>query len=1203
MAAPSASFPPSAVAAAVVPPMQSAPPGNVISNNTARGAVSDEIVATPTAVPSEMVASSTISSTAATTGSPSTGASSGEAITNKTRQSDKKQNIVGPISSTGEVATAKVVVPRKGVGMGSENEEETTDHAVPNLTSLPTGPRLHVHPPAPPPPPPPSAAASAAAAASSSARSSVNINPGVPTMPGGGGGGRGPMPPMMRPPMAAGYTMYPHPAMGWPPRPSPQGVFLPAPPNGIHQPMGMPTGMGMSMPMARGMPMPMARGMPMPMPAASASSEAAVGVGHAISHNTTRGAVPVQEGNWQVQEQQSQQQWQQRQQQKHVLSPPPPTELPTGSGLPLPQSSPRMVAHEVRPPTPPPAPARFPLPTVAAATAADPQDVEPLKERQQHQQQEQQPSPQSDTESAFVAAQAEAEALRKRVEELEKKLASASAEQDEAEWDGDHEVQGGKPTAGSKRSKDARAVQTKSRKRAKVSAQIKEEYRPGYVDADYTYYCTLDDETCGEVADKLGCFWKDLALANKSRYGAIREWDRFREYTTLVIPGVVKKETLMSLAPTPSNDTKAVPKVNSSMIASADTAPSPDGQTRKQSAQGLAWSVENKSRHFTIAVGDDDEAPLVPARMPSNDATRDPAVEMWANRLLGKEVEVFWEVEKDSDDDGNEYPDSDDEGDPTDWYEAKILSYNPEDGVFGVEFVGDDTTIYRMELNKNIVRPSGKRLEDPEIVVEDRGRYLDSLARRKSIDKYSNEFEEGEALDQALEDDAIFRGSLRLRAQSMLRKSLLKGMKYMGIDPATDADANAFCSLKSWELELLIFQEYGQAADNENGTYTSKHQKVSGEYKAKIKMLKSNFEDKKNPTLAPRVLSGDLDLSDLIQMAPDQLAGRQTKLKRAKAEEEAKKDIVLTPGIGTSPVKEKVVGKTINTKEISAPPLTSKLSAAPTKPSPTSIDIKALIKKKVKAAETEAAASAPAPPAAPRPSPRSSPAAKHPHASISSFMQGQMPAPPLASRTSAVGTFAYDQERSQMMHHQAAVSGGYQTVPPVKFAAAQQKHAASAIPDPQSVPTTRPGRVLNVTGGMRFRFTISGLVQESFETSFVLEGQKKLAIDRFISEKIPKESGRSKFEEFDRFIAEKLAGGRWMIAVLRLVDIHDEDAVAYKAFYKRYEEQGRIPLFKIGSDCKLFLVTPKFTRARCLGGYISSYTASYAVILLRAGTI
>ena len=59
---------------------------------------------------------------------------------------------------------------------------------------------------------------------------------------------------------------------------------------------------------------------------------------------------------------------------------------------------------------------------------------------------------------------------------------------------------------------------------------------PGTVCKDGMYYSTFDDETCGDVAEKLGCSSRDLAMANADRYGSIKKDSRFEENTLLRIP-------------------------------------------------------------------------------------------------------------------------------------------------------------------------------------------------------------------------------------------------------------------------------------------------------------------------------------------------------------------------------------------------------------------------------------------------------------------------------------------------------------------------------------------------------------------------------------------------------------------------------------------------------------------------------------------
>jgi hypothetical protein len=241
-------------------------------------------------------------------------------------------------------------------------------------------------------------------------------------------------------------------------------------------------------------------------------------------------------------------------------------------------------------------------------------------------------------------------------------------------------------------------------------------------------------------------------------------------------------------------------------------------------------------------------------------------------------------------------------------------------------------------------------------------------------------------------------------------------------------------------------------------------------------------------------------------------------------------------------------------------------------------------------------------------SPYSSPGSERPgmhmnHAAIAQFAPTAAPYPsePFTQQYS-VAPFAPGPSR------------GYTKVAPVSFAAAnggQIDYEGSGLgpsgqAPAQPLPPGRTGRVLNQNGGMRFQFKISSLVRSSFETSFVLEtegGQPRLAIDRFLPEKIPQETGRLSFSEFDKFVGGKLARGSSMMAVLRMVDVHD-DIPMFKIFYKKYEEAGRIPMFKMEKeDAKIFLVTPKFMRARCLQGKVSHQRQAHAVVLMQPGTL
>jgi len=86
----------------------------------------------------------------------------------------------------------------------------------------------------------------------------------------------------------------------------------------------------------------------------------------------------------------------------------------------------------------------------------------------------------------------------------------------------------------------------------KAKAKQSEEFTPGYVCKDGVFYCTLDDESCIDVANKLGCNWRNVAIANKPRYGVIKAQDKFEEKTLLLMPKSIDPERIISLSKNPS---------------------------------------------------------------------------------------------------------------------------------------------------------------------------------------------------------------------------------------------------------------------------------------------------------------------------------------------------------------------------------------------------------------------------------------------------------------------------------------------------------------------------------------------------------------------------------------------------------------------------------------------------------------------------
>ena len=108
----------------------------------------------------------------------------------------------------------------------------------------------------------------------------------------------------------------------------------------------------------------------------------------------------------------------------------------------------------------------------------------------------------------------------------------------------------------SKRSTSGRGSGSKSgRDGKKAKSNQGEQFTPGYVCKDGVFYCTRDDESCIDVANKLGCNWRNVAIANKPRYGVIKAQDKFEEKTLLLIPKSIDPNNIVALSKNPSNQT------------------------------------------------------------------------------------------------------------------------------------------------------------------------------------------------------------------------------------------------------------------------------------------------------------------------------------------------------------------------------------------------------------------------------------------------------------------------------------------------------------------------------------------------------------------------------------------------------------------------------------------------------------------------
>jgi hypothetical protein len=455
-----------------------------------------------------------------------------------------------------------------------------------------------------------------------------------------------------------------------------------------------------------------------------------------------------------------------------------------------------------------------------------------------------------------------------------------------------------------------------------------------------------------------------------------------------------------------------------------------------------------------------------------------------------------------------------------------------------------------------------RRYEESGSLLDDRFLLLESLSYRKSLSESPQDASAAQYPQQA-QGQALFRDTCR----SFLEKGLTRGMKLLGMDYGPDAqdrqEVEAYCAFKAWEIENEMFDRF-------QGTLGIS--RVSDEYRDKARSLRYNLEDKKNLTLAPRVLLGDVDATTLVTMTVEELASQKVKLDRAKVEEEAMRNLVLTN------------------------------SVALTKDAPESATVAeiASVNQKDKTSLSTDTASGKQEGEAAQASLFNSPETK-PRSVVSV-------GPKVALSSSEVNT-RMDEESITTPPKLSAT--GRPPAPPSLIAAVVK--ASGPPPPPPSLaafagasssaeaPRDRGKRVMSSSGGDRFKIEISS-PKIAFHGSFYLEDDSQAGVNQFVPETLT-EKGRLKIEEFEKFLSDKLSSGRWHAIPLRMMPYTDRDEQLYRKFYKEYEAKIRIAMFAInGQSSKVFLVTPRFHGAvTSATGRISltNKTSTYAIVLTK----
>lgn len=431
------------------------------------------------------------------------------------------------------------------------------------------------------------------------------------------------------------------------------------------------------------------------------------------------------------------------------------------------------------------------------------------------------------------------------------------------------------------------------------------------------------------------------------------------------------------------------------------------------------------------------------------------------------------------------------------------------------------------------------RYRRPSEVVSERFNMLDALAQRA-------------ALEPKIPDVAIDgrQGHFRVACRVLLEGALQKGMSLMDLKLEDEA-CSSFCALKAWEIEQALFHLYHTGL---NG------QRITPEYRDQARALKRSLEDPENLILCSRVLAGELEAAKLVRMSTDELATPQMKEDRAKVEEAARQNVVLTgratnadslPVSGT-PVDRTSAYRNAHPEQQSATNATvtiatdiRNISAAP---SP-------ILTRKIRDPNTGSSLA----------SPRQSRTLTTPEVSGgSSFSLGSM-----VRNTQAI-----------------------RPPPPPSLAASLIAPAGIGASSSHS-----DQYVCNRAGTDQFFLSIAQGSRQ-FVASFLCESDPGSISEGLLPEEL-RDKARLQIDSFSSFLHQKLESSRkWNHATLQLVVNGKKNEQEYKKFYREYESRQRIAAFELENDGKLFLVTPKFHRA-AKGICFEKEKSTYAVVLVR----
>lgn len=439
-----------------------------------------------------------------------------------------------------------------------------------------------------------------------------------------------------------------------------------------------------------------------------------------------------------------------------------------------------------------------------------------------------------------------------------------------------------------------------------------------------------------------------------------------------------------------------------------------------------------------------------------------------------------------------------------------------------------------------------RRYEDGHLAVDEREDVLMDLLNRRRIQPQSR----GLSSTQSTVDTTS-----RDKARSILEKALIKGMKMMGIIQLNATDVALLCTLKAFDLESATFY---------------KNKDSQADYRDKVISLRSNIEDVRNPTVAARYLLSILSAEALVAMTPEDMVIPHVRHVKAAAEEERTKNLVIAPAtISNSPIGNGSVKNILKAAMRSLSETLPVVTKQPETPPQDEVDcMSQFVPSKKTISHTP-------PPISHTPPPLALLALSTHKDDNADFDVSTSNLSPLSPNSTSPGIASRLRKLSSMPP----------PPPPLGNSGAFSPSTAQI----------RQGIVASASGSEKFSFSVNG---NTFRGKLLYEGDSLSHIRSGFLPDTFSERGRLSIPEFQKFIRQKIDGGRWTVVSLRLSVTSESDA--YKGFYKDYEAKMRIVMFAVGKETKMFLVTPRFHKdAHSLTGTFTNKTSTYAVLLTR----